>query len=340
MIKIKLDNPQEHRNEIAYRPYLWAFNILKDIGIELTTGNSYDYALVGQASIIDKTLSLKNSIEKGIEYLSNITGDYIILDGQDSTSLIGVFDVFKHSKAKLLLKNSLLKNFDLYKKGWANGRIYWGEGNYSVPDIDNFKEKIKLSGTNWVGTIKPRWMDYNSSKPYDVSCMFSWGDKKNYEYQQLTSTYYDNHRRTLLEKLKNTNYKVVRRESGVRIPQQQFYQNMYNSKITTAPIGYGEMAVRDIEAASFGSVLIKPNMDYINSVPFLYENEKTYIACKYDWSDINEKIDYVLSNYKELQPYLTENMRKKFDQNYTSEKLAIHLYNIFLNLDNISHENN
>jgi len=340
MIKIKLVELDKHRNEIAFRPYIWAQNILQDIGIELTTDNSYDYALVAQASYIDKTIPLQESIEKGIDYLSRITGDYIMLDGQDSTSMIGTIDVFRHSNAKLFLKNTLLNDWDLYKQGWASGRMYWGKGDYSVPDIDNLKDKIKLSGANWIGTIKPKWLDYNSKKKYDVACMFSWGDAQNYEYKYLTSTYYDDHRRTLLERLENTNYNTIRREKGIKIPQQQFYQNMFDSKIVMAPIGYGEMAVRDIEAASFGSVLIKPDMSYVSSVPFLYEDKETYIACKYDWSDVEEKIDYVLSNWKEVQEKLTYNMRTRFDEQYSDEKLAIHMYNILANLDEVKSENN
>ena len=170
--------------------------------------------------------------------------------------------------------------------------------------------------------------------------MFSWGDAQNYEYKYLTSTYYDDHRRTLLERLENTNYNTIRREKGIKIPQQQFYQNMFDSKIVMAPIGYGEMAVRDIEAASFGSVLIKPDMSYVSSVPFLYEDKETYIACKYDWSDVEEKIDYVLSNWKEVQEKLTYNMRTRFDEQYSDEKLAIHMYNILANLDEVKSENN
>ena len=110
---------------------------------------------------------------------------------------------------------------------------------------------------------------------------------------------------------------------------------MYNSKIVMAPIGYGEMAVRDIEAASFGSVLIKPDVSYVNSTPFLYDDGETYIACKYDWSDVEEKIDYVLSNWKDVQEKLTHNMREKFQTQYSDEKLAIHVYNIFANMDEV-----
>jgi hypothetical protein len=335
MIKIKLYEPEIHRNETTFRSFLSASNVFRDAGIEFTTSDDYDYAWVAQASIIDKQASFKQSVDGGLEFLSKITGDYMIVDGQDATTLIGTIDVFRESNALLFLKNSYLKDFDLYKQGWINGRMYWGKGDYSVPDIDKMKSKMKLTGTNWVGTLRPKWLNYDSNKEYDVSCMFSWGDGDNYEYEILTSKYYDEHRRILLEKLENTNYKVIKREAGKRIPQQEFYENMYNSKITTAPIGYGEMAVRDIEAAAFGSVLLKPDMSYIDSKPFVYEDGETYIACKYDWSDAEEKIDYVLSNYKELQPYLVENMRKRFLEEYSNEKLVLHIYDIFKNMNEV-----
>ena len=110
MIKIKLYELDKHRNECTFRPYAFAHNVIKDIGIEfITEGDSYDYAWIGQGSILDKKLPLQQAIDKGVEYISKISGDYMIVDGQDSTSLIGTYDVFKESKASLLLKSSLLK---------------------------------------------------------------------------------------------------------------------------------------------------------------------------------------------------------------------------------------
>ena len=114
MIKIKLIEPHIHRNETTFRPFLFAQNTLKDIGIEFTDSDDYDYAWVAQASIIDKKVSLEQSIEKGVDFISKISGDYMIIDGQDSTSLIGTVDVLRESNALLLLKNSYLKDFDLY----------------------------------------------------------------------------------------------------------------------------------------------------------------------------------------------------------------------------------
>src|SRR6056300_1088887 len=136
MIKIKLYELDKHRNECTFRPYLYAQNVLKEIGIEFTTGDSYDFAWVAQASFLNKRVSLEQSVTDGLEYLKTITGDYMLIDGQDSTSLIGSYEVLKESNALLLLKSSLLKDRSLYKQGWNLGRYYWGEGDYSLSDFD------------------------------------------------------------------------------------------------------------------------------------------------------------------------------------------------------------
>ena len=341
MIKIRLVQPDLHRNEIAFRPYWRAKDLFKEVGIEFTTeDSSYDFAFIAQASFIDKQASLAESVEKGIEFVSKFGKDVLLLDGQDSHSLIGTVEVLQATEVKVLFKNTLLKDLSLYEQGWVNGRTYWGAGDYKVPFINQVKDRIKLSGTNWLSTITPTWYNYSSDKPYDVSCMFSWGDNLNYEYTNLTSPYYDTHRKELLEKLEGTSYKVARREKGVKIPQEQFYQNMYNSKIVTAPIGYGEMAVRDIEAASFGSILLKPDMSHLDSYPFIYQDNETYIACRYDWSDVEEKIEHILSNYKELQPYLVENMRRAYTTQYSNQSLVEYFYKQLSTVEGIGYENN
>ena len=99
MIKVKLCELDIHRNETTFRPLLMAQDIFREVGIEFTTSGDYDYVFVGQASIIDKKKPLRESIDKGLEFVSKITGDYFILDGQDATTLIGTIDVFRESNA-------------------------------------------------------------------------------------------------------------------------------------------------------------------------------------------------------------------------------------------------
>ena len=226
MIKIKLCEPHIHRNETTFRPFMVAYEIFKDVGIEFTMSDDYDYAFVGQASIIDKKKPLQESIDKGLEFVSKITGDYIIVDGQDATTLIGTIDVFRESNATLFLKNSYLKDFDLYKKGWANGRMYWGEGNYSVPDIDELKPKMKLTGCNWLSTMNPQWFNNFSEKKYDVSCMFGYPSKQVvYEHNLCQTYYYDLHRRNLL-KIISDKYSFVGLDNGQKVSMDEYFKRM------------------------------------------------------------------------------------------------------------------
>jgi len=337
MIKIRLIDPRLHRNETSFRPFRNLREEFKDIGIEfIYDGDSYDFAFVGQASIIDKKVSLEESVEKGLNFLRTITGNYIILDGQDSTALIGTINVFRHvytnNNCKLFLKNSYLKDFDQYKKPWVNGRIYWGEGNYSVPDIDTLKPKMKLSGCNWLNTIPYRFFPYNG-KHYDVSCMFTYPSLKPvYEHGLLQSEYYDKHREELLKILGNR-YNIAKLGTVTRVDQNVYYNMMANSKIIMAPLGYGEMAPRDLESAVLGGILMKPNLDYLWTMPNIYVPGETYVDVKYDWSDLLEKINEILSKYEYYQKYYVENMRKKITEEIDKTKFISYVYQ-FLTKEN------
>lgn len=341
MIKIKLYELDKHRNECTFRPFLYAQNSLRDIGIEFTNGDSYDYAWIAQASFLNKKVSLEQSVNDGLEFLSKITGDYMLIDGQDSTSLIGSYEILKKSNALLLLKNSLLKDRSLYKQGWNLGRYYWGPGEYKLDDFDTYSDRIVLSGTNWLMThwagIRPYWLDINRTREYDISAMYQYPSNENvYEHGHLQSKYYDDYRKPVFNILDKLNkYKIARIENGQRVPIEEYYRRVSNSKILLAPCGYGEMAPRDMEAAMFGSILIKPNLDYIDSTPWIYKDNETYISCKHDFSDLESKIEMILGNYEKYF-YIIENARQSIIDSMNPEKLALHLYNVFIKLNSIT----
>ena len=199
---------------------------------------------------------------------------------------------------------------------------------------------MKLTGCNWLHTIQPKWLDYNQEKEYDISCMFGYPTKDPvYEHELCQTDFYDFHRKKLIDKLKSATYNIVGLKKGVRVSLQEYYNKMFNSKIIMAPLGYGAMALRDLESAIFGSVLIKPDMSFIDSIPFIYEDNETYIAVKYDWSDLEEKIEYVFSDYYNIRNRLIENMRVQYIKKYDLINLVKHIYNIFKNLDQIEEEN-
>lgn len=346
MIKIKLLEYNIHRNETTFRYYWMNRHLFEQIGVQFVIdSDDYDIAFVGQASIIDKKVSLKESIDKGLNFINNITGEYVIVDGQDSTTLMGTIDVFRESNASLFLKTVYLNDFDLYKNKWVNGRMYWGEGEYNVPDIDQLKNKMKLTGTNWGNTYFPtgdfKYFQYSSDKKYDLCGMFQYPLKTLvYEHGLCQTPYYNNCRKPVYDLINNTKYTVCKLIDGQRVPEQEYMQNMYDSKIIFSPYGFGAYgAPRDVQAAQFGSILIKPSMDWVDTVPNMYIDNETYIACKHDLSDLEEKVEYVLSNFNELQQYLTENFRKRLLNVYNPIKLVEHTYYTLKELRGVTYEN-
>ena len=337
MINIKLYELDKHRNECAFRPYLAIQNEFREVGIEFTSGNSYDFAWVAQASFLNKKVSLEQSVNDGLEFLSKIKGDYMLLDGQDSTSLMGSYEVFKESNALFLMKNSLLKNRNLYKNGWNLGRYYWGSGDYNLSDFDKYSDKIVLSGTNWLST---HWFGiqksfYNLPKEYDISAMFQYPSKEEvFEHNHIQSKYYDTFRKPVVDIINKLPHKAAKLNNGERVSIEEYYNRVSKSKIILAPFGYGEMAPRDIESAIFGSILIKPDMDYVDTIPNFYIDGETYISCKHDFSDLEEKIELILGNY-EYYLYIVENSRKKLLEIMNPNNIILHTYRLFTQLKNI-----
>ncbi|MCJ8330035.1 MAG: hypothetical protein MJH11_08635, partial [Lentisphaeria bacterium] len=58
---------------------------------------------------------------------------------------------------------------------------------------------------------------------------------------------------------------------------------------------------------------IKPDTGYVRSHPDIYKNDITYVPCRPDFSDLEEKIRYVLNNYDEFKTMRINN-RKLLDE--------------------------
>ena len=81
-----------------------------------------------------------------------------------------------------------------------------------------------------------------------------------------------------------------------RIPLPDYFREMRQAQISLSPFGVGEFCYRDYEAIICGSALVKPDMSHLETWPNLYQENKTYIPHKWDLSDLNEKLDFLLDN--------------------------------------------
>jgi hypothetical protein len=84
-----------------------------------------------------------------------------------------------------------------------------------------------------------------------------------------------------------------------RVPQEEYYRELRQSRICVSPIGYGEICWRDFEAVLSGCLLVKPDIGYIHTQPNIYSPYKTYIPVRWDYSDLREQCAYYLCHENE-----------------------------------------
>jgi len=338
VIKVKIQNPNEGRNRPTFAPLLRTKNLMRDYSIDITDSDDFDYLFIGMQDFIDKKRPLSESIEWGLENLSKVSGDYFLFDGSDSTSMMGAFEVFEQSDAIYLMKNQKLKTKEEYKKPYAFNKYFFGSGSdldLSYDISEDMWNRIKFTHINLC-----YWNDYSNMQPFsknkqiDLCAIFQDNHPYNEDHSVRNDIYYNNHRKGLsdiLEPLKNK-YSMLTE----KMPFQEYVQNLWSSKISLSPFGMGELCFRDLESMVFGTLILKPSHEMVDTLPNIMIDDETFISCKYDWSDLEEKIDYILSNFTYVHDHITHNIRNMFNKNCTNEKLCLYYYDLFSNLDDIA----
>lgn len=318
-MKIQILELEKHRNETTFRPYLNAIQTFKEYDIEFVNKNP-DIYWVGQASVVNKKVSLQESIEMGYMFLKNLDAPYILFDGQDSSSLMAVWDVFKKIPGLKLAKNVVLKDYSSYFKKFRNGRWFWGEDetgyNISSSDIELLNERLVSSGTNWLNTFgnKLDFIKINKNKKYDVAVLVGLCPE-NYEHNNRVDDYYNSPRKKLFEEVNKLNCNVITTEITGKLDKQTYMQTLYDSKLCISPFGYGEINIREVECIIVGTPVVKPNIDIVKSNPFIY-GDKFTLNCNSDFSNLEDIIEFGLSNYN-YSIDLLNHQREIFYQNST-----------------------
>jgi len=139
------------------------------------------------------------------------------------------------------------------------------------------------------------------------------------------------HRQQVVDQTRKIQDRKVITYEG-RLPIDEYFAFLKSSKIAVSPWGNGEWCWRDYEAILSGAVLIKPDTSFVQSVPDLYKNNFYYVPCKADFSDLEEKINYVLNNYSKFTA-MRKRARKLLVDNWDYErhakKLAYALKKVF-----------
>lgn len=337
MIKVKVINPTIDRNEPTFRLMMYCKDLLREYGIDITESNDFDYMFIGMNDFINKKLSLKESIEWGSENVEKLSqgGEYFLFDGSDSTSLMGGIEVMRNTNPTYYVKNQLLQK-EKYKVPSNFGRWFWGNGEFDLSyDITEDEwDKIKLSGWNLghlqTHLFRDRINPINTNKLYDVCAIYQAEHRENYEHNNRNDIPYTKHRKGAWEVLDK---KYISKKD--KLPFQEYWEYLYNSRVCISPFGMGEVCFRDFESIATNTILIKPNMDIVITEPNIYIDKKTYFGVEYDWSNLNEVIDEILSNFEEYNEMINSEVTNQFRDKYTLEPYCENMYNLFVNMSNV-----
>jgi hypothetical protein len=105
-------------------------------------------------------------------------------------------------------------------------------------------------------------------------------------------------RKVVVETLKILNSKDPKSfVTGPVIKKNKYIEEVQNTKAMISPFGYGEICYRDMEAFINGCILVKPNMDHVDTFPNVFVKNETYLPTKWDLSDLENILLDVNNNY-------------------------------------------
>ncbi len=96
-----------------------------------------------------------------------------------------------------------------------------------------------------------------------------------------------------------------------RLPRKDYNLELSEILGVLSPFGFGEICHRDFEAFYYGNVLLKPNMEHIETYPNVFLANETYVPIKWDASNVIEKATEVIEN-----PTFSQAMALKGQSNY------------------------
>ena len=128
--------------------------------------------------------------------------------------------------------------------------------------------------------IKIDFAEISAERPVNISCRLHGSQPGN---AALAA-----HRKALVHLLKK-----LGADTAIIAPSD-YFDELRRSKIAIGPFGAGEITFRDYEAIICGATLVKPDMSHIETWPELFQVDRSFIAHKWDLSDLEEKLTYLL----------------------------------------------
>jgi hypothetical protein len=203
------------------------------------------------------------------------------------------YGTFKNPKVSFCVAKNCIEKLDIDLQSDHPIDVFFsGNVGYSSDDVSYHRQKAvyNLMQTNCIKLVATGRRDENSSIHFPIPDFFSnWIPQTDKDRSHLETI-----RASI--KLKNL------------VLNRSLYEwTMRHSKIVFSPWGNGVVCIRDLEAILAGAVLIKPDSDFVETLPDIHQSNKTYVPCKTDFSDLQEKIDMVLNDWASYEEMRANN---------------------------------
>ena len=236
----------------------------------------------------------------------------------------------KYPQVKAVFKNRLLRDKNTYNAphvqqtyffSLVNDYAHLSDPRNYTPLSNALLDKIKLViwDFNWSPFNKSKFsslvFDHNINKEKPLDLFFA--GRLLCNGKSMLQQFYNWHRTKAFEALHALSGVTCEIIEGRALPFAEYVEKTAQSKIIVSPWGWGEWCYRDFEAILNNAVLIKPDTSFVLSYPDIYQNYKTYVPCKPDFSDLEEKVHSILSNmnyYKTLTEKAKKNVIKSWQQ--------------------------
>lgn len=110
--------------------------------------------------------------------------------------------------------------------------------------------------------------------------------------------------------------------TGEFVPKKKYLEELKKSKTCVSPFGWGEVCYRDFEAIINGCLLIKPDMDHLETWPDVYRKNETYVSVKWDMSDMEETLNEVVTHYNDYKS-LVQNAQRIYEEAITNGEVFV-----------------
>lgn len=299
--------------------------------------NMSKYKIIDGKTAIDSDIIIVTINTYKTSYHNNSRFDmkkYILIDTQDSCSVDGI-KFFNDGNIIYIIKPHLLNPISLNNKKLIRGRYHSNLLNELYKKVSPNSKDITCNNydNNVLDKIKclvPHWYRYihllnTNTKPLNKRsidvCFLGTikyhnkdGNMKNFTGHRLNGeiagSLVTQHRLDCIEAIKKL--KCNTKTSKSKMYYDEYISIVNDTKIFVSPYGHGEFSHKDFEVTLLGCILIKPLSNNMVSYPNIYEDGVTCISCKLDYSDLQEKVNYLLNNPK-IMNKINDNIKKRIE---------------------------